>query len=319
MQTKTAQLLVWPCCCWPKKPLTVAPFPPFAEAERVIIEIDNRARRHRGSNMIPKNQKEVSCENKGRCLLPHSSFENMRTSSDTSGLQRRILIYVKRAALVRYSNDEDPASDASDSTPRNVSSSSKLPSNPHPCAPVFHLCGFVRVSGVSVFHDREIRVHKILKCHNVQMVSSSPNVDTLWSLSCPGLCIENLSMRSSKPKSAILAQISSGLRRPMPPPSVLTPQKTDLTSATESMNLDSSLDSQSNTPARLAPTQTEGPTSLVRADMEDPTSQGEENDDEQLRRLREILMPPPIEGQADWGIPPATTEPCDSALEVCLH
>ena len=85
------------------------------------------------------------------------------------------------------------------------------------------------------------------------------------------------------------------------------------------MNLDSRLNSQSTTPARLAPNQTEGSTSLVKGDMEASTSQGEENDDEKLRRLREILMPAPIEGLADWGIPPATTKPCDSALEVCLH
>jgi len=126
-------------------------------------------------------------------------------------------------------------------------------------------------------------------------------------------------MRSSSSKSAIRAQISSGLRRPMPPPPVLTPQKTDLTSATENMNLDSRFGSQSNTPARLAPTRAESSTLLARGDMKAPTSQDEGNDDEQLRRLREILMPPPIDGLADWGIPPATTKPCDPALEVRLH
>lgn len=184
---------------------------------------------------------------------------------------------------------------------------------------MFHLCVFVRVSGVSVFYDREIRVHKVLNCHDVQMVSSSPNVEILWSLSCPNLCIESLSMRSSSSKSAVRAQIFSGLRRPMPPPPVLTPQKTDLTSATENMNLDSRLNSQSSTPARLAPPEAESSTPLARGDMKASTSQGEGDDDEQLQRLREILMPPPIEGLADWGIPPETTKPCDPALEVCLY
>ena len=133
------------------------------------------------------------------------------------------------------------------------------------------------------------------------------------------LCIENLSMRSSNSKSAIRAQISAGLRRPMPPPPVLTPRKTDLTSATENMNLDSRLDSQPNTPARLALAQVESSALLARGGMKASTSQDEGNDDEQLRRLRELLMPPPIDGLADWGIPPATTKPCDPALEVCLY
>ena len=185
--------------------------------------------------------------------------------------------------------------------------------------PVFHLCVFVRVSGVSVFHDREIRVHKVLNCHDVQMVSSSSSAEILWSLSCPILCIESLSMRSSSSKSVVRAQIFSGPRRPMPPPPVLTPQKTDLTSATENMNLDSRLNSQSNTPARLPPTEAGGSTPLARGDMKASTSQGEGDDEEQLQRLREILMPPPIEGLVDWGIPPATTKPCDPALEVCLY
>jgi hypothetical protein len=125
-------------------------------------------------------------------------------------------------------------------------------------------------------------------------------------------------MRSSNSKSAIRAQIAAGLRRPMPPQPILTPQKTDLTSATENMNLDSRLGSQSSTPGRLAPTEAGSSTSHVRGDMRASTSQGEENNDDQLRRLREILMPTPIEGLADWGIPPATTKPCDSALEVCF-
>lgn len=226
---------------------------------------------------------------------------------------------MERAALVRYSNDNDPGSDASDSAPRNVSMSSKTPASSHPYVPVFHLCLFVRVSGVSVFHDREIRVHKVLKCYDVQMVSSSPIADTLWSLNCSVWCIENHSMKTSSSKSAIRAQISSGVRRPMPPPPVPSPHKSDLTPGTERINLDSRSDSPPDTPARQAPTQAGSSTSLARGDMNPSTSQGKESNYEQVRRLKELLMPPPIEGLVDWGIPPATTEPCGPTLEVWPH
>ena len=105
----------------------------------------------------------------------------------------------------------------------------------------------------------------------------------------------------------------------MPPPTVLAPQKTDLTPATEDMDLNWRSDSQSSTPVRRAPAQAGSSTPLARGDMNASTSQDEESSDEQMRRLRELLIPPPIEGLVDWGIPPATTEPCDPALEVCLH
>jgi hypothetical protein len=162
-------------------------------------------------------------------------------------------------------------------------------------------------------------VHKVLKCHDAQMVSSSPIVDTLWSLNCPILCIENLLTKPSSSKSAIRTQISSVVRRPMPPPPVPTPQKTDLTPATENMNLDPRLDSQPNGLAHQASTHAGSLTSLARGNMNTSRSQGEETNDEQMRRLRGLLMPPPIDGLVDWGIPPATTEPCDTTLEVCLH
>jgi hypothetical protein len=123
-------------------------------------------------------------------------------------------------------------------------------------------------------------------------------------------------VRSSSSKSAIRAQISSAVRRPMPPPPVPTSQKTELTPATENMNLESRSDSQPNTPARHAPTQAASSTSLARGDTNAATSQGGESNDEQMRRLRKLLMPPPIEGLVDWGIPPATAERCDPALEV---
>jgi hypothetical protein len=77
------------------------------------------------------------------------SVENMRTHPHTSGPQGCILIYVERAALVKYSNDDDAGSDASDSTPRNVSLSSKIPVSSHPrvrspslpvCSRLWSLC-----------------------------------------------------------------------------------------------------------------------------------------------------------------------------------
>ena len=193
--------------------------------------------------------------------------------------------------------------------------SSKLATS-HLYTLVFHLCLFVRVSGVSVFHDREIRAHKVLKCHDVQMVSSCSIADTIWSLKYSVRCIENHSMKTPSSKSVIRAQISSGVRRPMPPPPVPSPQKTDLTPATEHISLDSRTDSSPNTPGRH---QAGSSTSLVRGEMNVPTGQGEESTYEQMRYLRELLMPPPIEGLVDWGIPPVTTEACGPTLEVWLH
>jgi len=38
---------------------------------------------------------------------------------------------------------------------------------------------------------------------------------------------------------------------------------------------------------------------------------------DELSRLRALLHPPPIPGVDDWGIPPASSEPCDPALYVC--
>ena len=38
---------------------------------------------------------------------------------------------------------------------------------------------------------------------------------------------------------------------------------------------------------------------------------------DELSRIRQLLHPPPISGVDDWGIPPESSEPCDSALYVC--
>ena len=36
----------------------------------------------------------------------------------------------------------------------------------------------------------------------------------------------------------------------------------------------------------------------------------------ELIKIRDLLRPPPIPGVPDWGIPAASTEPCDPAIEV---
>ena len=36
----------------------------------------------------------------------------------------------------------------------------------------------------------------------------------------------------------------------------------------------------------------------------------------ELTKIRELLRPPPIPGVVDWGIPAASTEPCEPAIEV---
>jgi len=38
----------------------------------------------------------------------------------------------------------------------------------------------------------------------------------------------------------------------------------------------------------------------------------------ELSNVRELLRPPPIPGVPDWGIPPATAEPCEPAIEAKL-
>ncbi|KIY47843.1 HCNGP-domain-containing protein, partial [Fistulina hepatica ATCC 64428] len=39
---------------------------------------------------------------------------------------------------------------------------------------------------------------------------------------------------------------------------------------------------------------------------------------DELLRIRALLRPPPIPGVEDWGIPPASTAPCDPAIEAKL-
>ncbi|KAJ7018686.1 HCNGP-domain-containing protein [Mycena alexandri] len=40
--------------------------------------------------------------------------------------------------------------------------------------------------------------------------------------------------------------------------------------------------------------------------------------EDELTRIRALLRPPPIPGTEDWGIPPASTEPCDPAIQTKL-
>ena len=49
--------------------------------------------------------------------------------------------------------------------------------------------------------------------------------------------------------------------------------------------------------------------------MDIPPSSTDKFQDE-LSRIRALLVPPPIQGVDDWGIPPESSEPCDPALFV---
>lgn len=49
------------------------------------------------------------------------------------------------------------------------------------------------------------------------------------------------------------------------------------------------------------------------------TDQGEigyAEETDEISQLRELLLPPPISGVIDWGIPPAASSPCDPAIQV---
>ena len=49
------------------------------------------------------------------------------------------------------------------------------------------------------------------------------------------------------------------------------------------------------------------------------SGQADPPDDEppdEMSQIRALLLPPPIEGTEDWGIPPESAEPCDPALQV---
>lgn len=53
-------------------------------------------------------------------------------------------------------------------------------------------------------------------------------------------------------------------------------------------------------------------------DMSPSSSRAAPSDEfqDELSRIRSLLHPPPIPGVNDWGIPPESSEPCDSALYV---
>ncbi|KAF8518387.1 HCNGP-like protein-domain-containing protein [Hysterangium stoloniferum] len=58
-----------------------------------------------------------------------------------------------------------------------------------------------------------------------------------------------------------------------------------------------------------------GPSSLSHDTNTSPHPSASNPEDE-LTRIRACLRPPPIPGVEDWGIPPATAEPCDPELEA---
>jgi len=64
-------------------------------------------------------------------------------------------------------------------------------------------------------------------------------------------------------------------------------------------------------PTSSAATQAEASTSS-------PPSDDKSDDQSELSQIRDLLRPPPIPGVPDWGIPPATAEPCEPAIEAKL-
>jgi hypothetical protein len=51
------------------------------------------------------------------------------------------------------------------------------------------------------------------------------------------------------------------------------------------------------------------------------TDQGEigyAEETDEISQLRELLVPPPIPGVIDWGVPPAASSPCDPIIQVRL-
>ncbi|KAJ7077722.1 HCNGP-like protein-domain-containing protein [Mycena crocata] len=48
------------------------------------------------------------------------------------------------------------------------------------------------------------------------------------------------------------------------------------------------------------------------------SSHADAHGQDELTRIRELLRPAPIRGVEDWGIPPASTEPCDPVIEAKL-
>ncbi|KAJ7060857.1 HCNGP-like protein-domain-containing protein [Mycena amicta] len=65
-----------------------------------------------------------------------------------------------------------------------------------------------------------------------------------------------------------------------------------------------------------APTQ--APMKTQDQNAEASTSRSSSEPQDELARIRELLWPPPIPGVEDWGIPPASQEPCDPAIQTKL-
>ena len=64
----------------------------------------------------------------------------------------------------------------------------------------------------------------------------------------------------------------------------------------------------SNSPASV-------PESPLKTEQGEVGSTGETDE---ISHLRQLLAPPPIPGMIDWGIPPATSSPCDPVIQVRL-
>jgi hypothetical protein len=66
------------------------------------------------------------------------------------------------------------------------------------------------------------------------------------------------------------------------------------------------------------PEPTEGPAQELTPDHQPNLQLGDDTNEpeDELTRIRKLLRPSAIPGVDDWGIPPASSEPCDAELEV---
>jgi len=76
-------------------------------------------------------------------------------------------------------------------------------------------------------------------------------------------------------------------------------------------------DDLTENPQNIANAQASGSTLSKDATSSDQQLVTDDPADE-LSGLRSLLLPPPIPGLVDWGIPPQSTEPCDPVIEAKL-
>lgn len=119
--------------------------------------------------------------------------------------------------------------------------------------------------------------------------------------------------RRTKPSAMIASTSSSSnanivIRRPAHP----KPHARAHISVSEDIDSPQTVQSSKDSAISSAPAGPSAPTS----DAGHPMDQDRPAPSDELTRIRQLLRPPEIVGMADWGIPPASSEPCDPAIEV---